>query len=506
MTLDFPLPSADTSILRWSDHDMSVWDKLSFDAQVMSRRIDNPGLSAETSQRARTVLASEHPELHPDLADRKICRAIVTLWAGDRRLAEETMRVPVLQMVCDNGNFTRLFTFALANVYFTHFVHLDEWDEGLFALTSDRLREAVAQQTASHGRDVLFAVRERPELAIGADAPELIARQAFEQDRDLPSVMRETGLGDYSQGNYAETARQRLYLDRIAKADPRNSYDWLADLCDSDIADAPAGDGRRFGHLVLEAMTQHPVDNPSREWESTILKIGDDPRARGTIKWNKWWSRIPSENLRRVIAWLSGEDIRLFLEAVEVYGRKNNKADLLRMFPDRERFLKGLLELKMVRETRLFAGPSARSAIRLIMGTDLRTSITPIVGGNYRDTAVIFMNCGDFHIVEGSHNFKMRVLRGDPPEIMSDWKMARIDYSDFLSGVEHARMPGEDFVALTHNVHKKWISDALLFIEQAGQYIPPEDVMTAETYQDVSATRPLPVRPKNWRRPTRGAE
>jgi hypothetical protein len=134
MTLEFPLPSADASILRWSDHDMSVWDKLSVDAQAMSRRIDNPGLSAETSQRARTVLASEHPELHPDLADRKICRAIVTLWAGDRRLAEETMRVPVLQMVCDNGNFTRLFTFALANVYFTHFVHLDEWDEGLFAV------------------------------------------------------------------------------------------------------------------------------------------------------------------------------------------------------------------------------------------------------------------------------------------------------------------------------------------------------------------------------------
>src|SRR5699024_9509019 len=206
-----------------------------------------------------------------------------------------------------------------------------EGEEGLFALTSDRLREAVAQQTASHGRDVLFAVRERPELAIGADAPELIARQAFEQDRDLPSVMRETGLGDYSQGNYAETARRRLYLDRIAKADPRNSYDWLADLCESDVADAPAGDGRRCGQLVLEAMTQRPVDNPRREGDSTMLKDGDAPRARRTIKWNKRWSRIPSEHLRRVIAWRSGEDIRLFLEAVEVYGRKNNKADLLGM-------------------------------------------------------------------------------------------------------------------------------------------------------------------------------
>lgn len=506
MSLDFPLPSANASILRWSDHDMSIWDKLSVDAQAMSLRIDNPGLSAETNQRARNVLASEHLELHPELSDRKICRAVVTLWAGDRRLAEKTMRAPVLQTVCDNGSFTRLFTFALANVYFTYFDHLDDWDQGLFAATAKRLQQAVSQQTIAHSRDVLLAVREHPELTIGKDAPNAIARLALDQDRDLPSVMRDAGVGDYAKGQYAEAARQRLYLDRIAKADPRQSYDWLSDLCQSDVADAPASDGRRFGHLVLEAMTEHRTDSPSREWESTILKIGDDPRARGTVNWNKWWSRIPSENLRRVIAWLSGEDIRLFLEAVEVFGRKNNKSDLLRMFSDRERFLRGLLELKMVQETRLFAGPSARSAIRQIMGTDLRTSISQITGGNYSDTAVIFMNCGDFHIVEGSHNFKMRVLRGTPPEIMSDWKMGRIDYSDFLNGVEHSRSPGEDYVSLTHNVHKKWISDALLFIEHAGQYIPPEDVMTAATYQEVSATKPLPVRPKNWRRPTRGAE
>lgn len=506
MTLDFPLPSANASILRWSSHDMTAWDKLAVDAQAISRRIDNPGLSAETSQRARAVLTSEHPELHPELDDRKICRAIVTLWSRDRRLAEETMRTQILQTVCDNGSFTRLFTFALANVYFTYFDHLDDWDQGLFPMMAERLQQAVSQQSTVHSRDVLFAVRERPEVVIGKDAPGAIARLALEQDRDLPSVMRDAGLGDYAKGQYAEAARQLLYLDRIANADPQQSYDWLSDLCQSDIADASASGGRRFGHLVLEAMTDHRTDSPSREWESTILKIGDDPRARGTVNWNKWWARIPPENVQRVIAWLSGEDIRLFLEAVEVFGRKNHKSDLLRMFSDRERFLKGLLELKMVRETRLFAGPSARTAIRQIMGTDLRTSITPIIGGNYSSTAVIFMNCGDFHIVEGSHNFKMRVLRGDPPEIMSDWKMARIDNYSFQLGIERDRRYGEDYVSLTHNVHKKWISDALLFIEQAGQYVPPEDVMTAETYQNVSATKPLPVRPKNWRRPSQGEE
>src|SRR5699024_11622088 len=104
--------------------------------------------------------------------------------------------------------------------------------------------------------------------------------------------------------------------------------------------------------LVNEAMTSRPVDSPSSEWQRTILQIADDPRARGTITWNTWWSRIPAENLQRVIAWLSVEDIRLFLEAVKIFGEKNYNYDLLRMLPDRENFMNVLLELKLVRETR----------------------------------------------------------------------------------------------------------------------------------------------------------
>ena len=115
---------------------------------------------------------------------------------------------------------------------------------------------------------MLLAVRRHPELTIGKDAPKRDCAAFSDQDRDLPSVIENAGVGDYAKGQYAEAARQRLYLDRIAKADPRRSYDWLSDLCQSDVADAPASDGRRFGHLVLEAMTEHRTDSPSREWES----------------------------------------------------------------------------------------------------------------------------------------------------------------------------------------------------------------------------------------------
>lgn len=427
MTWDFTLPVAQTHLMQWSDQELSAWASLTAEAASLSRTIDNPGLSAETSRTAMAVLSSQAPDRHPEIANPKICRAIVTLWAGDFRLAQDTMRVPLMRTVCENGNFTRLFTFALANVFFTHFDRLDDLDTALFATTVDFVRQAVGRQKSGSTRDAIFAVQGHPELSLDLAGPERIAQRVVADDTDLLSVMRSVGLGEYTGGRFAEIARQRVYLDRIGQADPRQTYPWLRDLWDSDLANSPAPDGRRFGHLVIEAMTAQEVDSPSREWESTILRIADDPRARGTVSWNTWWSRVPPENLRRVIAWLSGEDIRLFLEAVELFGKKNGKQDLLRMFPDRESFLKGLLELKLVRETRLFAGPAARSAIREIMGDDLRTNIAQLSGANYRETAVIFMNCGRFHVVEGSHNFRMWVLKGDPPELMSNWKMGQIE-------------------------------------------------------------------------------
>ena len=506
MTLDFPLPSAAAAIRPWSAQNLSAWEELSAEAETLGRRIDNPGLSTETTQRARSVLASDHPELHPELGDPKICRAIASLWAGDSGLAERTMRLPVLQTICENGNLTRLFTFALANVYYTHFDRLDDWDPGLFTRTAEYLQQAAAQQKTTRGKDVLIAVQKNPELALGIDAPDKVAGLVLDTDSELPAAMRDIGLDAYSGGRYAEVARQRVYLDRIAHADPGQAYPWLPELCEPEVANAPAPNGRRFGHLVIEAMTSRPVDSPSSEWQGTILKIADDPRARGTITWNTWWSRIPPENLQRVIAWLSGEDIRLFLEAVRIFGEKNYNYDLLRMFPDRENFLKGLLDLKLVRETRLFAGNAARTAIRQIMGDELRTNITQLSGANYRETAVIFMDCGRFHVVEGSHNFRMWVIKGEPPEIMKDWKIEQIYSTAFLNELRRDRQPFEDYVALTHNVHKKWISDALMFISESGQYVPPEAVMSPETYRTVSAERPLPVRPKKRRGRRQGAQ
>src|SRR5699024_10429107 len=149
--------------------------------------------------------------------------------------------------------------------------------------------------------------------------------------------------------------------------------------------------------------------------------------------WNTWWSRIPAENLQRVIAWLSGEDIRLFLEAVKICGEQNYNYDLLRMFPDRENFLKGLLELKLVRETRLFAVNAARPAVRQIMADQLRLDIPQLAGANYREGADFFVDCGALHVVSGSHNFTMWAVRGEAPEIRKGWNIEQIYRTGFLN-------------------------------------------------------------------------
>ncbi|MBE8146499.1 hypothetical protein IOD13_09380 [Brevibacterium casei] len=499
MAFDFTWPSNKAVILNWNDAELASWDQLATTAQEMSHRIDNPGFNEETSRRAVALLNSMHPERHPELEDRKICRAVVSLWARDPTLAERTMRTPILQSVCENGRMTRLFVFALANMYFTYFDQLDIWDEGLFALTAELLQRGVAEQKDVQESGLVRAFRKYPEVCLGIAAPEKLARLVVDRDCDLLSVMREVGLGDFTAGRFAEFTRQRVYLDRITAADPRKPHAWLRELCDSDLVNAPTAGGLRFGHLVIEAMTAVPVEAPSREWEGTILHIAGEPRARGTVRWNTWWSRIPEDNVRRIITWLSGEDIRLFLEAVKIFGEKNGKSDLGRMFPDRERFLKRVARIESRSRNPIVCWSLGPVGDSRDYGRELRTDISQLVGGNYGETAVIYMNCGGFHVVEGSHNFKLWIIKDDPPELLADWKRDRIQGPEFLHALRTHGREHQDHRALTHNVHKKWISDALLFIEHSGTYVPPEAVMSPETYRKVSAERPLPVRPKYWR-------
>jgi len=203
----------------------------------------------------------------------------------------------------------------------------------------------------------------------------------------------------------------------------------------------------------------------------------------------------------QVIRWLSVEDLRLFLMAVENYGREEDVDDLTRLFPPRKKFLWGLYDSGMIRETRLILGRKVRNAV-VEQVTKVRTDIA-LYQSNH-DTAIIYVDCGDFHLVEGSHNFRLWTYAGRPVSMLPDRSKRVFSSHEFiyLIPAQHAREhpDGSDaHLAVTHK--GLWQRRPLEFlIEEYGIDLDPTKLLTREDYEELKYKHRLPVRGSSSRR------
>lgn len=498
MRLFRALPSTDAAIDRWDDRARSAWSGLTASAQRMRRSAGRGSGFADGVVRARSVLETAKPEEHPLLEQPRIRRAVLSVWTDEADVAERSLRTSVFDRVTslDDGASSLLIR-ALAQLYYRRFDQLDEYEVGLANLAGRRLAAHVGRRRKTDSGDVFRAIAEHPELVIGSRSPERLAEHVHRSGDTLDAVLYRIGLEDYNSGRFATLARHHTYLTLIKNADPAQPHSFLSDLTDGALHRAPAEDRRMFGHVVIEAMTTSKIVEPHPDWRNTIIEIAGDPRARGTRRWNEWWGLVDERNRARVIAWLATQDLHMFLDAVELYGERDGNEDLGRMFPDRKQFLLGLHDEGLIRETRLFAGGSARSSIRLQLGKDLRTDISLITGNGAPQLSAIYLDCGDFHIVEGSHNFKLWIYTGDRPQLISDWRAVAVSIESLRRIHLDETSPCDGFV---HDAYRKWISDALVFLADNQSWIPPERVTTSETYEHIKKNYVIPPRKAPRRR------
>lgn len=479
---------------QWNTDALVEWSSLQRNTEELKHRAAQGPSFTVYLDRAREILSAPHPESNPELHDRRVGRAAVVIWFEEESAAEQSMRIETLDAVLrTQQSTTRLMIYALANVYFKYFDRLDKWQPGLFSALSEHLIKVVKGKKRNLFPDVVDAIRKHRRAVIGANAPTTLAERVIKSDMTLAEHLAAMGMRDYVHGRFADAVRQRVYLTRIAKADPAENHDFLAELTEDAVCMAPAPDRRFFGHWVLEAMTAPGVRHPHVEWQNTVLDIAGDPRLRHTGQWRTWWEPVSQRCRETVISWLATQDLKLFLDAVEDFGDRSYDTQLQRMFPDRKQFLEGLHDLGLIRETRLFAGNRARSAIRETLGNHLNSSITAISGAP--DLSAIFIDCGRFHLVEGSHNFKLKIFIGEPVPTLTDRSTTRIGFYDlrdsFLERFS-AQNPYDSFTNIVHSQHR-WISEALEFLALHGIAIRPERVMSKHTYSIVKQRYGLPV-------------
>lgn len=179
------------------------------------------------------------------------------------------------------------------------------------------------------------------------------------------------------------------------------------------------------------------------------------------------------------------------------------------MFPARKRFLEGLFKLKLIRNTRLLLGGKAQQSVKRILGKDVKTSFARM-DGPMNDKAVIYLDCGDFHLVEGSHSFKIWVYLAAPGETLRTYERNTFSHQDLTTtvpGTYKKLYPGLPYDAFVHTPHA-WQNKVFTFLAENGIALDVEQLLSAEDYRlqlrkfgipAVSAKRTVvPAPAKEW--------
>lgn len=238
--------------------------------------------------------------------------------------------------------------------------------------------------------------------------PQNIVKIANNNNEDLEICFNKFSLNGFSDGQFQQVCRYYYYLDVLKKISPGEEHDVLQEIIKPEVYNAPGLQGRLLGHAILTIMIDRIKGQEiSDSWQNVILSIAGDPRTpKSSHKYQKWWMLLGETRISKVLGWLSRFDLNLFLNALESYGINSGNTDLQRMFPARKHFLEGLINQNLITNSRLFLSNSAEGYIKSYFKKGELPHYATVSG----QTSMIYMQVGDFHIIEGSHSFKFWIL------------------------------------------------------------------------------------------------
>lgn len=487
----------------WSEADTERWGALSNSATMLARKAVRGERFDRLLLEVRRLLATDQiDKVRAHLTSRRFARAVVTVWRDDAELAERTLRRALLDdlLSAQQERTSRLLLLALVDLHLQHFETLDRWEQGLFAFIGRSLRTAVGALPRSQGsKDLLEHVRISPELFLDQKSPRALAAHLVEEQRDFADFMTSTGVAGHDLGLFGKHVRREVFLERIRQADPSEENEFLDEFENPSLIEAPDGQ-LLFGHALIAELAMRPERAPHEQWVKATLHIAGDPRTKNRDSYAKWWARIDSRYAERVANWLSEEDLRLFLRAIERFGVETANDPLNRLFPGRKTFLWGLYELGLVKETRLIVGQNVRRRLGNYLKPGFRTDIAEL--RDRPDTSLIAIDCGSFSLVEGSHNAKLWIFEGPRDDGLFARDKARWEYADATTmtfarlrkareATGNQRWALDGYTAITHQ--GLWQRKALEFLAARGINVQPRAVLDKDDYRRLKFQYGLPI-------------
>lgn len=110
-------------------------------------------------------------------------------------------------------------------------------------------------------------------------------------------------------------------------------------------------------------------------------------------------------------------------------------------------------------------------------------------------TSIIYLDCGDFHIIEGSHNFKLWIYMGLPSEKLNDYSLSELNHFALTNSFPQEykkNYPKGELMPIQHSP-TSWQKNAIDFLTQNGIELDLEKLFYKDEYRRYVNRYGLPV-------------
>lgn len=345
----------------------------------------------------------------------------------------------------DGAAWTATRRRQVANLFFERFNTIPA-----LSYLATQLRSAFDNRSTAYGANELAWKRHRKEI-FQTDGHSRVP-QAAKEGEMLQQLMERHAVP--TKGVFSVELRQVFLLETLQRCTLGDEPDVLREI-EAD-RDKIALDALPLGAAALRILVSRVGRDGNSSWPDSwqkwIVRLGCDPRmGRRTAEGAKWWLWATDSQLRLAQQGVTGLTLKFFIEFLEQSLKGTDKEP---QFALRSRFLLALFAAKKIDDTRLCLNWAQLQQMNGAM------AVNEIERGSYQHyvahlsdttdkTSMICLKCvDDIFIVEGTHNFGLRVYRGKFP-IDGFWERSRKTYQD-----RELRL-GRDYIA--HDQWGRWV-------------------------------------------------
>ena len=313
-----------------------------------------------------------------------------------------------------------------------------------------------------------------------------VADLAITKQKDFNQIIHELELDHFQSGQFMESAQMIYYVEQLRNIPVNQHDDLLLEVQKRDVFESKFNESELLGHQILKILIEKaPAHDIHDSWLNTVMAIAGDPRIPvGNPRYIKWWSHIDKNSASKVKSWLSGLDIKRFLEALEDFSYESNDSDMKRMFPARKKFLEGLHDKKLIKNTKLYL--SRRMEYFLTQRYE-RRHLPNFSIIEDSEKSIIYVDLETAHLVEGSHQCQLwiyRTLHDSAPVL--HYNKQRMSYRSLTMGLNESmeRHGHGAYDYFTHSpTNFSWQRKAVQSLKDLSVPITMKDILTANDYR-----------------------